>query len=86
MDRLLDLLAPHWFALSLVAVALLLGLGLLLARRRQKRWSLGLIIAAAAFFTAGLGGLILDATAGMWVAGGAAGVLAVLFFWVVPSM
>src|SRR5687768_12996227 len=55
MERLIPLVAPHWFGLLLLGVAVALGLALLLARQRGKTWSLPLLLPAAGLALLGLG-------------------------------
>jgi uncharacterized membrane protein len=80
MSRLLALFLAHWavywFADLFLAVALLLGVLLLLRRRRQGTWPPGLAVAVAAFTLAGVGGLALPFWWGLGVVSGALALLA----------
>jgi uncharacterized membrane protein len=77
MDRLLHILATHWFGGVLAVVAVLLGV-LLLLRRRRGTWSFPLILFGCTFSLLGIGGLALPAEWGLWLAMAALAVLAVM--------
>ena len=61
MEPLKQFLGLHWFGILLLAVGLILGGFLLRHWRRQKTWALALLLPAAAFALAGVGGLALPA-------------------------
>src|SRR5207244_8047700 len=68
--------ADHWFAFVLLGGAACLGVWLIASWQRQKAWSRPIVLPAAAFALAGIGGLALAPSWGLWIGLGA---LAVLF-------
>src|SRR6266852_6036139 len=68
--------ANHWFAFLLLVLAGCLGAGALVIWQWRTTWSLGLLLPAAALALAGIGGLTLPPSWGLWIGLGA---LAILF-------
>src|SRR5438874_7752301 len=88
MNRLQDWLMTHWFAGTLVGVALLLGLVLLLLRRRRGSWSVPLLATGGVIGLLGVGGLVLPLLpppVGLWVLLAAVAFLIVMFVVLVVS-
>src|SRR5207244_12391711 len=69
-------IANHWFAFVLLVLAGGLGAGALVLWQRRTTWFLGLLLPAAALALAGIGGLTLPPSWGLWIGLGA---LAILF-------
>lgn len=82
MDRLPHFLAPRWFAVYLLGIALLLALGWL-TRRKLRSWPLALV--GGVFALAGLGGLILPVEYGMGIALVALAGLFGMFLWLIVT-
>jgi Mg-chelatase subunit ChlD/uncharacterized membrane protein len=88
MNRLQDWLMTHWFAATLVGVALLLGLVLLFLRRRSGSWSVPLLATGGVLGLLGIGGLVvplLPPPVGLWVLLAAVAFLVVMLVVLVVS-
>ncbi|HXG13414.1 MAG TPA: VWA domain-containing protein, partial [Gemmataceae bacterium] len=79
MNQVIPFLTAHWFAALLLFVAVVVGGVLRWLQRRRGTWSVPLIVVAAALALLGLGGLVVPAEWGWWIAGAAAGCLFVMF-------
>src|SRR5215468_9695218 len=95
MNRVQDWLTTHWFAGALLGVTLLLGLVLLLVRRRRGSWSVPLLATGGRLGLLGIGGLflpLLPPPVGLWVLLAAVAFLVVMIvvlvvsgFWYAPA-
>ncbi len=83
MQRLTIFLAPRWFAVALLVLALILCLALLLVRWRGRRWSGALLFFSAAALLPSLGGLIASPDAGLWFAAIFAGLFFLQLLWLI---
>ena len=83
MSGLVSFVATHWFAVLLLAVALVLGIFLL--RRRGTPAAFWLLLAGAALALAGLGGLVMLEDWALWLSIGTAAALFVMLLVVVVT-
>jgi uncharacterized membrane protein len=81
MNRLTLLLAPRWFGVALIALAVALVLAMLLTRRRRAALAPTLVPLAVAFGLVGVGGIALAGEVGFWVAVAGLAALFALLLW-----
>src|SRR6266851_1351334 len=86
MSQAIDFLQTHWLPSALALAGVCCVLGVLVIRRRQRRWSAALGVFAAALALLSLGGFCIHPAVGFWLGLGAiAGLFLLLFLMVLTG-